>query len=150
MSNSFNTNYDTNEFSVFEEKAPVHYGSFWERFAAAFIDGIIIAIPNFFLTSLLNAGEPYGLGNLAGLILGWLYYALQDSSNAQATLGKKAMGLRVTDESGNKLSFLNATGRHFGKILSALILCIGYLMMLWSDKKQTLHDKLAGTLVVKS
>jgi uncharacterized RDD family membrane protein YckC len=51
---------------------------------------------------------------------------------------------------GHRISFANASGRFFGKYVSAIILLIGYLMMLWDDKKQTLHDKMAGTLVVKS
>ena len=66
-----------------------------------------------------------------------------------ATIGKKAMRIKVTDLAGNRISFGQATGRHFGKILSAIILLFGYFMMLWDDKSQTLHDKIAGTLVIQ-
>jgi uncharacterized RDD family membrane protein YckC len=56
-------------------------------------------------------------------------------------------GLKVTDLYGNRISFERATGRHFAKILSAMILCIGYLMVAFTERKQGLHDLLAGTLV---
>ena len=125
---------------------PVVYAGFWERFAAAFIDGIILVIPSFLLAYLM----PEGVSNILGLLIGWLYSALQESGPAQATIGKKAMGLKVTSVSGDPITFGQATGRHFGKIISAIILMIGYLMMLWDNKKQTLHDKMADTLVVKA
>jgi uncharacterized RDD family membrane protein YckC len=60
------------------------------------------------------------------------------------------LGLKVTTTNGERISFGQATGRHFGKYISTIILFIGYLMMIWDDKKQTLHDKMANTLVVKA
>jgi uncharacterized RDD family membrane protein YckC len=123
---------------------PVVYGSFWERFAAYFIDSLILIIPNVFFTYGMG-----GVGNLLSIAMSWLYFALQESGQTQATLGKKAMGLKVINEQGQQISFGQASGRHFGRILSALILCIGYLMMLWDPKKQTLHDKMANTYVAK-
>ena len=62
----------------------------------------------------------------------------------------KALGLKVTSTAGERISFGQATGRHFGQILSALLLFVGYFMMLWNNERQTLHDKMADTLVVKS
>jgi uncharacterized RDD family membrane protein YckC len=82
--------------------------------------------------------------------MGWLYSALQESGPAQATIGKKALGLKVATLSGDRISFGQATGRFFGKYVSAIILLIGYLMMLWDDRKQTLHDKMAATLVLRN
>ena len=79
----------------------------------------------------------------------WLYFALMESSSKQATLGKMALGIRVTDVNGNRIGFGRATGRHFAKILSGLILGIGFLMAAFTEKKQALHDMIAGTLVVK-
>lgn len=125
---------------------PITYGTFWERFGAALIDGIILFIPNLIFIFLM----PRGVSNLFSLLAGWLYYALQESGNAQATIGKKALGLKVVNEEGQKISFAQASGRHFGKIISMLILFIGYLMMIWDEKKQTLHDKIANSYVVKS
>lgn len=125
---------------------PVVYAGFWERFGAAIIDGIVLIIPQV-LINLVMPGEV--AGSLVGIVISWLYYALQESGASQATLGKRAVGIKVTTVSGERITFGQASGRYFGKIISSLILCIGYLMMLWDDKKQTLHDKLAGTLVVK-
>jgi len=130
---------------------PVTYAGFWERFAAAFIDGLIIGAGTFFLSySIGKPDELIGIDDFLSLIISWLYAALQESSAAQATIGKRALGIKVTDMNGQRISFGQATGRHFGKYISGLILLIGYLMMLWDDKKQTLHDKMAGTLVVKA
>jgi uncharacterized RDD family membrane protein YckC len=56
-------------------------------------------------------------------------------------------GLKVTDLNGQRISFERATGRHFAKWLSSLILFIGYIMAGFSERKQALHDLLAGTLV---
>jgi uncharacterized RDD family membrane protein YckC len=71
------------------------------------------------------------------------------SSNKKATVGKMAMGIVVVDLNGNKISFGKAIGRYFSKIVSAIILGIGYFMAFFDDKKRTLHDKMVGTLVIK-
>jgi uncharacterized RDD family membrane protein YckC len=78
----------------------------------------------------------------------WLYYALMESSGRQATLGKLALGIVVTDLNGNKITFGRATGRYFGKILSGMIFAIGYIMAGFTERKQALHDIMAGCLVV--
>lgn len=83
------------------------------------------------------------------IIVMWLYYALMESSAKQGTLGKKWCGLMVTNMDGNRIGFGRATGRFFGKYLSALLLYIGFLMCLWTEKKQCLHDIMAGTQVLK-
>ena len=62
---------------------------------------------------------------------------------------KKVLGLRVTDLNGNQISFGNATGRHFAKMLSGLLLGIGFIMIAFTDQKQGLHDQIAGTLVLR-
>ncbi len=90
------------------------------------------------------------LGLIAFSFIGsWLYYALMESSYRQATLGKMAMGIIVTDMNGERISFLRATGRYFGKIISSMILYIGYLMAAFTERKQALHDMMASTLVLK-
>ena len=66
----------------------------------------------------------------------------------QATLGKNVMNLKVTDLSGNRITFIRAFFRYFGKYISTLILMIGYIMVAWTKKKQGLHDKMCGTLVI--
>lgn len=136
--------------SIFPDRQVV-YAGFWSRFAAGFIDFLICYAFNYVIGYMADTGQSMRIsGNLIGIIAFWLYDAVQESSNAQATLGKKALGIRVTTLNGNKLSFGQATGRHFGKYVSAVILFIGYLMMLWDDRSQTLHDKMAGALVIKS
>jgi uncharacterized RDD family membrane protein YckC len=82
------------------------------------------------------------------IVIVWLYYALQECSPVQATLGKRAMGIKVTDDYGRRIGFGRATGRYFGKIISGIIFNIGFLLAGWTARKQALHDMLAGTLVV--
>ena len=137
----------------------VVYSGFWRRVAASLIDSVILGVVGAILGIVLGVAMVSGgtddtevvelTGNVVGLFLGWLYYALMESSSKQATIGKMVMGIKVTDLEGNQISFARASGRHFGKIISSLILAIGYLMMLWTEKKQTLHDMMAGCLVVK-
>ena len=143
------------------------YGGFWVRFVAYIIDACIVnavLIPAGFalglgigvagsLTRMPNQGIPI-VGMLTGFGLGvfanWLYEALMTSSSKQATLGKMVFGLRVTDLEGRQISFGRATARHFAKYLSGAILFIGYIMAGFTEKKQALHDMIAGTLVQKT
>ena len=122
------------------------YGGFWLRFVAAFIDGLILFVPQYFITV---AAGPGTATNGLTLVISWLYFALMESSAWQGTLGKKALGLRVTDTDGNRIGFGRATGRYFGKIVSAIILFVGYIMAAFTAKKQALHDIMASTLVVR-
>ncbi|MFL5773105.1 MAG: RDD family protein [Flavisolibacter sp.] len=125
---------------------PIEYGTFWERLGAYIIDVIILIIPTLILQYMIN-----DVGStLISIAIDWLYFALQESGHNQATIGKKALGLKVTSMDGQRITFGQASGRYFGKIISGLILCIGYLMILWDDRRQGLHDKMAGTLVIKN
>ncbi len=87
--------------------------------------------------------------NGISLLIDWLFYSLFESSSWQATPGKKLLQLKVTDLYGNRIGFGKATGRYFAKLLSGLILGIGFIMVAFTEKKQGLHDMMAGTLVVK-
>jgi len=82
------------------------------------------------------------------IIIPWLYYAGFESSRSQATPGKLLMNIMVTDLEGNKPTFARATLRQFAKIISALILFLGFLMIGLTKKRQGLHDKIAGCLVL--
>ena len=135
----------------------VAYGGFWIRVLAYIIDGILLTIVYGIVARLLGIDifesdwrhyDP--LGNLLSLVIGWLYFALLESSERGATVGKMVMGLRVVTSDGQRLSFMNATGRYFAKILSAIILFIGFIMVAFTDKKRGLHDIIAGTLVIKT
>ena len=143
--------------------AGVGYGGFWIRVVAAIIDGIILRVVvspihlifgGLGLAGMMSGIHPIGLGILGGgitviaLLFGsWLYEAFMESSSYQATLGKMIFGMKVTDLNGNRISFERATGRHFAKWLSAMVLGIGYIMVGFTERKQGLHDLLAGTLV---
>ncbi len=80
--------------------------------------------------------------------VGWLYFALMESSPKQATLGKAAVGIIVTDENYERISFLRATARYFSKIISSFILMLGFIMAGFTRRKQALHDFIAGTFVI--
>ena len=146
--------------------APTQYAGFWRRLAAFLIDGlllgaawfitIVVIIPiNSAITGVdaeeapdsTAAGIVFLSFGLA-FILGWIYYAAMESSAKRATLGKMALGILVSDMKGRRVSFGRATGRYFSRIVSALILCIGYLIIAFTEKKQGLHDIMADCLVV--
>ncbi|HEY3061666.1 MAG TPA: RDD family protein [Chloroflexota bacterium] len=138
---------------------PVLYAGFWRRFAAAFLDGIIVYVISFVIGAILGVGLAIAnvgdntlraISYVVGFLIGVLYYPTQESSEAQATFGKRALGIKVTDLHGQRISFMRALARTLGKWLSTLTLLIGYLMVAWTDRKQALHDMLAGTLVVRS
>lgn len=135
------------------------YAGFWKRFAALIIDYVILIV----VSALVGwaAGHLYGLsasaptektaetiGHIIGVIVWWIYYATLESSARQATLGKRALGIKVVDLQGGRITFGRATGRHFAKFVSGVILMIGYLMAGFTAKKQALHDMMAGCLVV--
>ena len=137
------------------------YAGFWKRFVAALIDGFILNLISFILFIFLGSivYDPYyeeeslliaySLSALIQIPVVWLYSALLESSVKQGTLGKMALGIKVTDLRGNRISFGQATVRHFGKILSALTLGIGYILAAVTTKKQALHDMIASCLVIK-
>ncbi len=123
------------------------YAGFWVRVLAWIIDVIIVGV----IVRIAFAADPgiHIVGFGLGFFGGWLYEALLTSSSMQATLGKLVLGMRVTDLQGQRITFGRATARHFAKYLSTAILGIGYLMVAFTEKKQGLHDMIAGTLVVK-
>lgn len=119
----------------------IHAG-FWRRFAAYVLDSLILLIPGFLLNLI-----PL-LGILLFYVGRWLYFALMESGPNQATLGKQAFGIKVTDDFGQPITFARATGRFFGAAVSNIILCIGYMMAGFTERKQALHDMMASTCVV--
>lgn len=131
---------------------------FWKRFAALVIDYlllVVISLPIGFIFGMMAVTTGSGMSagfeaisNLLGFAVGWAYYCLQESSASMATIGKRARGLKVLRSDGTRISLLRATGRYFAKILSGLILMIGFLMAAFTERKQGLHDMLADTLVV--
>ncbi len=151
------------------------YVGFWRRVVAFVIDGFLMvpvigaalgllhgligeAVPMFGQTqqAVHPGGEPTpalgwtttAFADALALVGFGLYFALMESSARQATLGKMAVGGVVTDQTGRRLSFAHATGRYCAKIVSGTIFMLGFLMVAFSERKQGLHDHLAGTLVV--
>jgi uncharacterized RDD family membrane protein YckC len=141
---------------------PLPYAGFWIRFAALIIDSVVITAAWWAVAGCIfvlmaaagannavNAAILDGLGFL-GFIVVWLYFALMTSSPKQASLGMMAVGIRVTDLYGRRISFGRATGRFFAKWLSACFCYAGYIMVAFTEKKQGLHDMVAGTLVLRN
>lgn len=137
----------------------VQYAGFWIRVGAYCVDLVIMLIPTYLISFLIQASIPttdpaerFGvqfINLFFNVMVMWVYYAASESSVWQGTIGKKLLGLKVTDIDGARISFGRATGRYFSKLLSALLLGIGFMMVGWTQRKQGLHDKIAYTLVVK-
>ena len=138
----------------------VVYAGFWLRVVASIVDGFVtggIGLVLGFAMGIIIAMMPensraglLALTQLIAIVIGIVYFAGMESSASQATLGKMAVGIKVTDLNGERISFLNAVGRYLGKFVSAIILGIGFIMAGFTERKQALHDMMAGTLVVKS
>jgi uncharacterized RDD family membrane protein YckC len=134
------------------------YAGFWRRFAAYWIDIFVFVSIELFINAArgipLNSRQPtdpleIAKGLFINLFIFWLYWAICESSPWQATIGKRAMDIYVTNLKGHRLSFVQASGRFFGKVISAMILGIGFFMIAFTERKQGLHDLLAGCLVVR-
>lgn len=121
---------------------PAIHAGFWRRCAAYMIDSLVLFVPSMILSLI-----PF-LGLLVNLVGRWLYFALMESSASQATLGKRAMGLIVTDGKGQRIAFGQATGRYFGAAVSTITAYVGYMLAGWTARKQALHDLMADTCVV--
>lgn len=143
------------------------YGGFWIRLVAIVIDVIAVGIVTGPVSAIIAvamgfAGHAVAMPDVGvqlvrfiitfafSTLANWIYEAALESSSYQATLGKMALGLKVTDLEGKRISFARATGRHFAKILSGLMFFIGFIMAGFTQRKQALHDMIAGTLVVRT
>jgi uncharacterized RDD family membrane protein YckC len=145
----------------------VAYASFWLRALALLIDSAVMAIPSMIVAVLAVAFMGFEIpppdapfGTLPPMrvflpleamlaIVHWLYFALMESSAWQGTLGKRALGLGVSDLNGRRVSFGRASKRFFGKLISGMTFMMGYAMALFTEKRQALHDILSGCIVVK-
>jgi uncharacterized RDD family membrane protein YckC len=153
------------------------YAGFWLRFVAYIIDYVILYVINLIILapimgmigvgvassamdfSSMSEGDIVGMiktilmavvaGSIVLMVVNILYYTLMEASKFQGTVGKIALGLKVTDANGGKLDFVKALLRNVGKIVSGLVLMIGYIMAGFTEKKQALHDMFVGALVVK-
>lgn len=152
------------------------YAGFWKRTAAYILDAILLYIPGTVIQRMMGGGAAEArleqaqsaagtdlhamiaamnqyYSDMAPAILvitvmTWLYFAFCESSAWQGTVGKLALGIRVTDMHGARISLPRALGRYPAKYLSAFIFLIGFMMAGWTRRKQALHDMIAGTLVL--
>ncbi|MBN2290030.1 MAG: RDD family protein [Candidatus Glassbacteria bacterium] len=137
------------------------YAPFSRRFAAYIIDKAILAlitafimIPpvSFFPRLFFHHGTygffSFGYGSVFVLV-NWIYFTLLESSPRQATIGKIAMGIFVTDEYGGRLSVSRALARTLSKVISTMFCWLGYLLALFTGRSQALHDLLASSLVLE-
>jgi len=137
---------------VESEHNTVQYAGFWQRVLASVVDGIIISLVANAIAVIITSGSNPSTTYVVQVfqfLIGWVYFAMMESSARQATLGKEIVGLTVTNYEGERLSFAQATSRYFAKIVSTLTLGIGFLMIAWTEKKQGLHDIITKTYVVK-
>jgi uncharacterized RDD family membrane protein YckC len=165
------------EKPLYEKKT--QYAGFWIRFAACLLDGIIISIPltviflvlfyfifassgaldvlsdpaaidgGFTDQQMITFLSTYIIVLLVSIIVPIFYYAGMHASKWQATVGKKLLKLKVTDLQGNRISFWRGLGRYLAMVFISSIFYIGYIIAAFTDKKQSLHDLIAGTVVVK-
>ncbi|MFB3813747.1 MAG: RDD family protein [Terriglobales bacterium] len=146
------------------------YGGFWIRVLATIIDGLVLGMvlaPLFVIIFVTSgaaggaaAGDPQAatmaimslmpMFMLLPVAVGWLYEALMVSSSKQATLGHLVLHMKVVDKSGERLSFMHATGRYFAKLINNLTFYIGWLLVAFTERKQGLHDMIAGTYMIKT
>lgn len=126
------------------------YASILNRFIAAFIDGIIVAVALTIILKIISliVIPSMALVYIVWILVVWAYFAYLESSPKQATIGKIIMKMKVIDEQGNRLTQKQAAIRSGMRLVSGFIFCIGFIMALFNDKKQTLHDQVAHTYVV--
>ena len=136
----------------------LQYGGFWRRLVAVLIDSLVLWFPSATLRIFLGI-DPFApfesqdasawTGAGVEFLIGWLYAALLISSPGRGTLGLQVMDLHVTDLQGQRITFLRATWRYLAQILTLFTLGFGYLLQLATPRRQTLHDLVSGTVVVR-
>jgi uncharacterized RDD family membrane protein YckC len=151
------------------------YAGFWSRLMACIIDAIILSVVDFTIVVFvavgttdmdfsyyelyLNSIDWYNLlfsttdwsailYSAISIILALFYYAIMESSPSQATFGKQVIGIIVTNQEGKRISFKRAFMRHICKVITGSLFYIGYLTIIFSEKKQGLYDMIVGTVVV--
>lgn len=122
------------KFDNGRESVTYELATFWQRLAARLIDTAIILIPNF----------------IVPIFPAWFYWAMQQSGERQATVGQRAVGIKVVNKNGERINFRQASAKLFANYLSIFTFLLGYLMFFFNAKNQCLHDYLSGCIVVKA
>lgn len=111
------------------------YGGFWRRFAALFLDSLIVRIA-------------FSWNDTLALLLGIAYFVWMNGAYG-ATIGKMILKLKIVKEDGSKINYSDALIRELASVLSFIVLWLGYLNVIWDKRKQGWHDKIAKTIVVR-
>lgn len=147
------------DFLGFSRQAliPQYFGSFDQRLLASaldwfFVSGVCIVIALMF--SLFVNDRVLSLSVTFSLLIvipvtNFIYHILMESSAKQGTYGKQILKIKVCDLQGDRISVVHAAGRNAAKIFSILTLFTGYLYSFFNKQQQCLHDRIAGTLVMK-
>ena len=127
----------------------VEYASFWRRFGGYLIDYVIVGVGTSIISFVIAATISGTLAPVISLVIAVSYYVLLNANGG--TLGKQAVGIRLQDvNTGEDIGMGRALLRLIVAIASGLVLLLGYFWSIWDDKKQTWHDKAAGSIVVKT
>lgn len=149
-----------------EPGGPLRYADWWPRVGAALLDGIFLGLMGCIPGLIIGLGFAVLAGNdpdaqaaaslaaqlcsqLLSLVISATYYVTLESSLKQGTWGKQIVGIKVTDMNGNRLTAGRALGRWAAKFITGCTCGIGLLMPLFTEKRQTLHDMIAGCLALK-
>lgn len=124
------------------------FAGFWIRCLAFFIDMIFLLPLSILQYMVRDNTSAYATAIILGTGVNWLYFTVFESSKWQGTPGKRIVKIKVCNLGGQRIGFGRANARYFSKILSGLMLAIGYMMAGWTKKKQAMHDLIAGTLVI--
>jgi uncharacterized RDD family membrane protein YckC len=139
------------------EKLIFTYGGFWKRFATYVLDSVLLQFVIYVLALVVGfkcclaeggLGELTAMWVILSILILWIYFAAMVISDTRATVGKLALGIIVSDLHGKQITFGRASGRYFGKIISGIILGVGFIMAGFTDKKQSLHDIISDCLVI--
>ena len=148
---------------IYRGPGDIVYAGFWRRFAARFLDGLVVMIPVYILvivaaggfsafakaeTNPATSAGTMLMVSVLPYLLNFLYFSVMHSSSLQATVGKMALGIKVTNDQGGRVSFGQAAARWFASLLSYLTVYVGFMMAGFTDRKRALHDMVVSTLVV--
>jgi len=138
----------------------------WSRVGGAIIDLIVTLSITFVVCviwkTLIGADDVYGdmpieqskelwrgRGALTGIIIDFVYTVLLMTSTRQATLGQRAVGVKTVKDDGSTIGYGAASLRVLVSYFSSVLLKIGYLIAVFTKNKKTLHDLVAGTVVIE-
>lgn len=134
--------FDTTATQAYSGTGP--RAGWWVRFGAVIIDGVILAVVNLILVAALK-----GVGNALGLLVSLAYFTYFEGGPTGQTVGKRALGIRVISlDDGGPIGYGRGFIRWIGRIISTIVIFLGYFWMLWDKESQCWHDKFANDVVV--